>query len=71
MVYQLTPGDFDFPMSQTYVSAIYQMNGWYHTESRPLSCHACQNCYHYRAGYCACREVVDMSNPCADWSPRG
>lgn len=27
----------------------------------------CSNCYHYRRPYCACREVVDMADPCFDW----
>ena len=30
----------------------------------------CQNCYHYKNGFCSCREAPDMipsKNKCPDW----
>ena len=30
----------------------------------------CSNCYHFRNGFCSCREVSDMVDPCIDWYPK-
>jgi len=35
----------------------------------PLVIKRCRTCYHHRNnGVCSCRELSDMSDPCADWA---